>query len=119
MGKCLFSRLLIIFLISTMLSFSQGFHNPVSTFNKQRQELVERLKKDSYPHLIIVKKGPDYYKHIDWIYNEADIDSSKIIWARDLGSEKNENLVEYYSDRKIWLLDLGNSFEDLRLLSLS
>ncbi|HMF75131.1 MAG TPA: hypothetical protein VK604_05665 [Bryobacteraceae bacterium] len=40
----------------------------------------------------------------DWIHNDADIDRSRIIWARDLGPEEDEKLRNYYPDRTPWLL---------------
>jgi hypothetical protein len=41
----------------------------------------------------------------EFVYNEADIDGARIVWARDLGSVENEKLVRYYPDRKIWMLE--------------
>jgi hypothetical protein len=39
------------------------------------------------------------------VYNEADIDHAKVVWARDIGGEQNEELLRYYKDRCVWLLD--------------
>ena len=38
------------------------------------------------------------------MYNDADIDGARIVWARDLGAE-NETLRRYYPDRGVWLLE--------------
>ena len=32
----------------------------------------------------------------EWVYNNADIDGSKVVWARDMGPEQNEELIRYY-----------------------
>lgn len=40
----------------------------------------------------------------EWVWNAADIDSSRIIWARDLGATENSKLISYYPDRAFWLL---------------
>ena len=54
--------------------------------------------------LALVRRG----KHEDlldqWVYNSADIDTSKVIWAWDMGPEKNRELLDYYKDRKVWLV---------------
>jgi hypothetical protein len=41
----------------------------------------------------------------EWVYNAADIDGSRIVWARDLGFAENEKLRSYYSDRAAWLFE--------------
>jgi hypothetical protein len=38
-------------------------------------------------------------------FTTGDIDASKIVWARDLGPEKNQELIDYYKGQTVWLLD--------------
>ena len=40
----------------------------------------------------------------EWIYNAADIDHSKVIWAREMDPASNRELFQYYKDRKVWLV---------------
>jgi hypothetical protein len=62
---------------------------------------------DSLPggQLVLVRYKPDHDPLIDWVYNGANIDRSKVVWARDMGVAKNEELIRYYKDRRVWLLD--------------
>ncbi len=48
---------------------------------------------------------PQHLFQDEWVYNQADIDGARIVWARDLGPEENEKLIRYYPDRKAWLLE--------------
>ena len=41
----------------------------------------------------------------EWVYNRADIDSSRIVWARDLGQEEDTKLLEYFSHRRALILE--------------
>jgi len=41
----------------------------------------------------------------EWVYNAADIDGSKIVWARDMGEHDNVPLFQYFRDRKVWSLN--------------
>jgi hypothetical protein len=41
----------------------------------------------------------------EWVYNAADIDASKVVWAREMSAADNRELFDYYKDRKIWLVE--------------
>ena len=47
---------------------------------------------------------PEHEVFEEWVYNGADIDGSKVVWARDMGAEKNQSLIEYFNDRQVWLV---------------
>ena len=69
----------------------------------ERPAIISALDKMGGLHLVFVKNGPA--QKIDWVYNAADIDASNIVWARDLGPMKNQELIDYYTIRKVWMLD--------------
>lgn len=83
----------------------------------KRHEIIEVLNKVGGSHLIIVRYEPGHNFHQEWVYNEADIDRAKIVWARDLGHSESMKLVEYFKDRRIWLLDADG--KDRRLVPFS
>jgi hypothetical protein len=70
-----------------------------------RPLLVEQLQHQGGRHLILVRYSPTHYIHSEWVYNAADIDGAAVVWARDMGVEKNRELLDYYRDRKAWLLE--------------
>jgi len=54
--------------------------------------------------LVFVRYGAQHtFK--EWVYNAADIDRARVVWAHDLGPSENEKLLRYYPDRKAWLLE--------------
>lgn len=55
-------------------------------------------------HLVLVRYGRVHYVHSEWVYNAADIDGSKVIWAREMDPEQNQKLLAYFHDRKVWLV---------------
>jgi hypothetical protein len=72
---------------------------------REREALLARL--DSLPggQLVLVRFGPNHDPESDWVYNSADIDSQKVIWARDMGVAANQELLDYYKDRHVWLFE--------------
>ncbi len=55
---------------------------------------------------MVVRYGADHDVHEEWVYNHADIDGSAVVWARDMGEARNRELLDYYHDRNVWLLQL-------------
>jgi hypothetical protein len=67
---------------------------------------------DSFEHmdgkfLVFVRAMPDHSLHSSWVYNPADIDRAKVVWAHDLGADANRDLLAYYPDRTAWLVRAG------------
>jgi hypothetical protein len=54
-------------------------------------------------HLIIVRYSPGHFTHQEWVYNSADIDHAKIVWARELPGTDLAPLLHCFSSRHIWL----------------
>jgi hypothetical protein len=71
----------------------------------ERAKLLAQL--DSLPgqQLVLVRYKPSHDTMAEWVYNGADIDGSKVVWARDMGAADNEELLRYYEDRRVWLLE--------------
>ena len=67
--------------------------------------IQDQLEKTPGQHLVIVKPKTNPANVLQWIYNDADIDASRIVWARDLGPGHNDGLLQYFHDRRVWLLD--------------
>lgn len=73
--------------------------------NLKRNAVLKMLEHTPGKHLVIVHYGPGHSPHIDWIANRADIDASRIVWARDMGAAQNEELIQYFRDRRVWLVN--------------
>jgi hypothetical protein len=73
--------------------------------NLDRARIVNQLEHLPGKQLVIVSYEPGHNLNEEWVYNRADIDASKIIWARDLGNSSNQDLLDYFPGRKVWRLD--------------
>ena len=74
-------------------------------WSRQRSALIDRLSALDRPQLMIVRyPSPDWRVGEEWVYNSADIDGQRVIFAHDLGGEKDRALLDYYPDRAAQLL---------------
>jgi hypothetical protein len=73
--------------------------------NLKRNPIVRELQNLPGKHLVIVHYGPQHSAHIDWIFNRADIDGAKVVWARDMGDRQNQELLLYFKDRRSWRIE--------------
>jgi len=69
-----------------------------------RAELESQLLSRPGQHLVIVRYLSSHDPNFEWVYNSADIDNSKIVWARDMGAA-NKELLDYYPRRAVWFAD--------------
>lgn len=75
-----------------------------NTWSAQRARILADLNQDSDQHLVIVRYG-QHSSHHEWVYNDADIDGAKVVWAREMDPAENLKLVTYFGGRRVWLLE--------------
>lgn len=94
-------------LVSQRLGDSQGWGGWGLS---DRADLLHELESKPGKHVVLVRYTPDHRVHEEWVFNAADIDASKVVWARDLPGDLNDQLFRYYPDRTIWLAtpDIGD-----------
>jgi hypothetical protein len=116
------SRALIVICVVTAalcVGLSQNPAQPGSwlQLGEARASILSQLSQLPARQLVLVRYQPGHDLFVDWVYNQADIDGSKVVWARDLGPDKNAELLDYFSDRTVWLLIADD--RDPRLLPYS
>ena len=73
--------------------------------NRNKPRIAAELAKTPGKHLVFVKAKTDTQNLFQWIYNGADIDGSRLVWARDLGDAENAQLAASMAERSVWMVD--------------
>ncbi len=70
-----------------------------------RAAIIKKLRDLPGQDLVLVRYGDDHTVHDEWVYNDADIDSAPVVWARNMDAASNEELLRHFRDRTVWLLE--------------
>jgi hypothetical protein len=73
-------------------------------FGTERDRVETSLEQTPGKQLVIVRYSSQHTPFDEWVYNSADIDNSKVVWAREMDAANNQELIHYYRDRKVWLV---------------
>lgn len=73
--------------------------------NRNKPRIIAELAKTPGNHLVFVKPKTDTNNLFQWIYNGADLDGSRFVWARDLGDAENAQLAASMTGRRVWMVD--------------
>ncbi|MEX0802183.1 MAG: hypothetical protein WD688_02510 [Candidatus Binatia bacterium] len=102
---CWLMPLLATVLLAKSLSGAIKQNRP-SAWHMERSQVVKQLKQKDGKHLVIVSYGPNHSVHDEWVYNNADIDGAKVVFARHMDQTQDCKLAEYFRLRHLWSLDV-------------
>jgi len=74
-------------------------------FGTERARIESQLERLPGQQLILVRYSALQDPIEEWVYNAADIDHSKVVWAREMDDAHNRELMHYYPDRTVWLVE--------------
>jgi hypothetical protein len=67
---------------------------------ERRISVQQELDRASGDLLVFVHYAPQHIFQEEWVWNAADIDGARVVWARDLGVDENAKLLAYYPTSK-------------------
>jgi hypothetical protein len=74
--------------------------------DRSRAVIQKKLEQTPGKHLILLRYDEDNHNlHDEWVYNGAEIDTAKVLWARELDAQQNARLFAYFKDRQFWLVE--------------
>ena len=81
----------------------------------RRARLRERLEGLGGPQLVLVAYDPRSSPHAEWVFNEADLASTPVLWARALSPAEDCALVRAMPERRAWRLEVVEDVTPPRL----
>lgn len=104
-GKFLAHALLLLCAVSPVLWSVKRALIPNRLWGEERARILDTLQRDGQKHLVVVRYDPSHVVYDEWVYNEAGIDGATVVWAREMGPAQDRELLDYFKDRRVWLLE--------------
>jgi hypothetical protein len=124
-GHFRLGRAMLVFalamLVIRFIDACQGHALVSSGWGGSRLQLIDRLRQLGGKNVVIVRRQPGYDFQFEWVYNDADIDASPVVFVRDageLGDPENLDVRRYFADRRIWMMDVGAADVSTRIKEL-
>jgi hypothetical protein len=74
-------------------------------FPQHRARIAEELRARGGKHLVLVRYGEGHSPHLEWVFNEADLDAAPVVWARDIQLALTRAVIDAFPERSVWRLD--------------
>ncbi len=114
----LVGAILVAQLALLMVSAFNMRRDPQRAWALQRSAIAAQFEAREGEHLVLVRYSAEHNPHREWVYNLADLEQSKTLWARDERDEWTEQLTDHYAgSRFIWQLDPDDENPQPTLLS--
>ena len=100
------TRVVVLLAVARVATLgAQTDHSRETFWSFDRARIVAQLEATPGGHLVLVHYQPDHSFYEEWVYNAADINNSKIVWAREIPGIDPKPLLEYFKERLVWELD--------------
>ncbi len=83
-----------------------------TTWAEKRARILDQLSNLPGFDVVFVKYPADYdVVNCEWVFNEANIEQSQVLWGRWGSKQLNDAVVRDYSKRNFWLLEFDEQLE--------
>jgi hypothetical protein len=105
-----FEFLLIIFIVLQICGLQRNLYADafpyVDDLNEPfRKPAEDQLAAIAGEHLVLVRYSKDHNSGEEYVYNKADIDHAKTVWAREIPGRDLAPLLQYFRNRDVWIYE--------------
>ena len=104
-GLYLTRLIVVLALLRPFVVVGYAIQHPTRDWRIDHAEISSRLQALAGKQLVLVSYRPDHTVEHEWVYNAADIDGAKIVWARVIPGRDLSPLLAYFKGRQVWILD--------------
>jgi hypothetical protein len=91
--------------LQSVIERPEGYATGNPALKALRRDLFKKLEAIPGEHLVLVRYSPTRLMDINFVDNGAALPSQRILWARAMGAQKDQELIRYFRQRQAWLFD--------------
>ncbi len=99
------TRLVVLLVLARVVIYVRRPPSFSEAWSLSRAQIVKHLEATPNDHLVLVRYAPKHNVHHEWVYNAADIDHAKIVWAREIPGLDLKPLLDYFRGRTVWVVN--------------
>ena len=100
-----FGAQFVVYVVFSCLHLDWLHTEASAKFAQQRQRIADQLEHKPGTQLVMVRYAPNHDFLHEWVYNRADIDRAKVVWAREMNWKDDSPMLDYFRGRTVWLLE--------------
>jgi hypothetical protein len=104
LGRWVFAAILVFLMVMFAIRIEQRAGIAGKTWALDRARILNQLEATPGEHLILVEYRPNHVVSDEWVFNGPDIPAQRVIWARSMTPVLDQELVDYFHGRNIWIL---------------
>ena len=79
-----------------------------------RAGILRQFEQSGEKHLVFVRYKFNHDTGDEWVYNDADIDHAKTVWAREIPGMDLSPLLRYFQNRDVWVFEPDEDDESVQ-----
>jgi len=97
---------LMLQICAVQMNFYPDDYSFVDDLNEPfRKPVEQKLAALPGEHLVLVRYAKDHNSGEEYVYNEANIDRAKTVWAREIPGTDITPLLNYFRNRDVWIYE--------------
>ncbi|MDR3406700.1 MAG: hypothetical protein P4L99_29715 [Chthoniobacter sp.] len=72
---------------------------------RDRERVLAQFEAMPGKQLVFMRYSTDHNPNREWVFNEADIQNSKVLWSREMTPETDRQVIDFYRGRTVWLVE--------------
>ena len=103
-GRVVFLAFLGLYVLCFLGAAQRHVRAPEASWGAARARVAEAVAREPGRHLVLVRYGPTHDPLVEWVYNGADLEAERVLFARSLGPARDARLLAQHADRRAWVV---------------